>query len=68
MIEELDRAGLRGHGGAAYPTGAKLRAVAQAGGRPVIVVNGCEGEPTMNGRINLRGVERLPLTIPSSSR
>ena len=26
------------------------------------------GEPTMNGRINLRGVERLPLTIPSSSR
>jgi cytochrome P450 len=26
------------------------------------------GEPTMNGRINLRGVERLPLTILSSSR
>jgi NADH:ubiquinone oxidoreductase subunit F (NADH-binding) len=46
LIEELDRAGLRGHGGAAYPAGAKMRAVAQAGGRPVIVVNGCEGEPT----------------------
>jgi NADH:ubiquinone oxidoreductase subunit F (NADH-binding) len=46
LIEELYRAGLRGHGGAAYPTGAKLRAVAGAGSKPVVVVNGCEGEPT----------------------
>jgi NADH:ubiquinone oxidoreductase subunit F (NADH-binding) len=46
LIRELDKAGVRGHGGAAYPTAAKLRAVSQASGAPVVVVNGCEGEPT----------------------
>lgn len=40
---------LRGRGGAGFPFGHKLRAVAQAairrGVRPVVVVNGSEGEP-----------------------
>jgi len=45
LIEELDRAGLRGRGGAAFPTAAKLRAVASTRGRPVVVANAAEGEP-----------------------
>lgn len=46
LIVELDRAGLRGHGGAGFPTAMKMRIVAQVAGQPVVVVNGCEGEPT----------------------
>ncbi len=57
LIDRVEAAGLRGYGGAAFPTAAKLRAVAGAarpglsgrvpplGGRPVVVVNGAEGEP-----------------------
>jgi NADH:ubiquinone oxidoreductase subunit F (NADH-binding) len=50
LIEQVERAGLRGHGGAGFPTAAKLRAVVAAsrtplGGRPVVLVNGAEGEP-----------------------
>ncbi|HVA75180.1 MAG TPA: NADH-ubiquinone oxidoreductase-F iron-sulfur binding region domain-containing protein [Acidimicrobiales bacterium] len=44
LIEEIDRAGLRGRGGASFPTGKKLAAVA-AGNRPVVVANGTEAEP-----------------------
>ena len=44
LIDEVDRAGLRGRGGAAFPTAVKLRAV--AGRRQVVVVaNGAEREP-----------------------
>ena len=45
LIEAVDAAGLRGRGGAAFPTAIKMRAV--AGGRrpPLVVVNGSEGEP-----------------------
>ena len=42
---ELERAGIYGHGGAYFPTWVKLRAVATQGHRPVVVVNGAEGEP-----------------------
>lgn len=46
LIEQVDQAGLTGRGGAAFPTGRKLRSVAQAGGgRSVVVANGMESEP-----------------------
>ena len=41
----VERAGLIGRGGAGFPTATKLRAVARGRGRPVVVVNGAEGEP-----------------------
>ena len=44
LIAEVDRAGLRGRGGAAFPTAVKLAAVAR-GRQPVVVVNATEGEP-----------------------
>jgi NADH:ubiquinone oxidoreductase subunit F (NADH-binding) len=45
LIERIERAGLRGRGGAAFPTATKLRAVASARGRPIVVINAAEGEP-----------------------
>ena len=44
LIDEVERAGLRGRGGAGFPAAIKLAPVA-AGSRPVVVVNGTEGEP-----------------------
>lgn len=43
-IAEVERAGLSGRGGAGFPSGRKLAAVA-AGRNPVVVGNGTEGEP-----------------------
>jgi NADH:ubiquinone oxidoreductase subunit F (NADH-binding) len=45
MIEEIERSGLLGHGGAAFPVATKMRAVAGARGRAIVVVNATEGEP-----------------------
>ena len=45
LIDQLEHAGLRGRGGAAFSTATKMRAVAHARGRPIVVVNGAEGEP-----------------------
>ncbi|GGI07858.1 NADH-ubiquinone oxidoreductase-F iron-sulfur binding region domain-containing protein [Egicoccus halophilus] len=49
IIDEIDRAGLRGRGGAGFPTSRKWRGVmetaASAGGRLTLVANGAEGEP-----------------------
>src|SRR5579859_6648728 len=44
LIEAVRRAGLRGRGGAGFPTAVKMIAVAE-GRRPVVVANGTEGEP-----------------------
>ena len=44
LLDEIERSGLSGRGGAGFPTGWKLRAVA-AGRSPVVVANGTEGEP-----------------------
>lgn len=45
LAAEVTAAGLTGRGGAGYPTGAKIAAVATAGGRAAVVANGMEGEP-----------------------
>lgn len=45
LISELEAAGLRGRGGAAFPVAAKVRAVASRRRRPVVVINAAEGEP-----------------------
>lgn len=42
---ELERSGLRGRGGGAFPLSAKLASVRNSHGSPVLVVNGSEGEP-----------------------
>jgi NADH:ubiquinone oxidoreductase subunit F (NADH-binding) len=44
LIEEIEQSGLRGRGGAGFPTAIKLAAVVR-GRRPVVVVNATEGEP-----------------------
>ncbi len=45
LVAEIERSGLRGRGGAAFPVALKLAAVGARRGRRVVVVNGCEGEP-----------------------
>ncbi|HEX3826291.1 MAG TPA: NADH-ubiquinone oxidoreductase-F iron-sulfur binding region domain-containing protein [Sporichthyaceae bacterium] len=45
LIAEVEAAGLRGRGGAGFPTAVKLRAVDSGRGRAVVLANGCEGEP-----------------------
>jgi len=44
LIDEVEKAGLKGRGGAGFPTAKKLRAVAH-GRRSVVVANGTEREP-----------------------
>ncbi len=46
LIDTVARAGLRGRGGAGFPTAEKLAAVARGRGRSIVVANGCEGDPT----------------------
>lgn len=46
VIEEIQRSGLRGRGGAGFPTGLKWASCRSASGRPrFIVANGDEGDP-----------------------
>lgn len=45
LIEMVERSGLRGRGGASFPTAAKLRAVAAGKRQPIVLANGSEGEP-----------------------
>jgi NADH:ubiquinone oxidoreductase subunit F (NADH-binding) len=46
LLEALERSGLRGRGGAAFPVAAKWRSIANRDDGPAVVVaNGSEGEP-----------------------
>ncbi len=45
VVDEIARAGLVGHGGAAFPTARKLHAVRSQRRRAVVIANGTEGEP-----------------------
>jgi len=48
VVDEVEAAGLRGRGGAGFPTGVKWRTVAQFASAALpstVVVNGAEGEP-----------------------
>ncbi|MHB8620217.1 MAG: NADH-ubiquinone oxidoreductase-F iron-sulfur binding region domain-containing protein [Chloroflexota bacterium] len=48
LVSMLERSGLRGRGGAAFPLGTKWRSVAnqaRAAGRAEVLANGAEGEP-----------------------
>lgn len=62
LIDAVDASGLRGRGGAGFPTAVKLRAVARARGRKALVVNGTEGEPmSAKDRVLLQSVPHLVL-------
>ena len=62
LLSELDASGLTGRGGAAFPTGKKLRAVATRRRRPVVVVNAVEAEPLSGkDKLLLRHVPHLVL-------
>jgi NADH:ubiquinone oxidoreductase subunit F (NADH-binding) len=45
LIEQIELSGLRGRGGGGFPAGAKLRTVAGARGRAIVLINAAEGEP-----------------------
>ena len=55
LIDEIERSGLRGRGGASFPVAKKLQAVSARRGPTVVVANGTEGEPAS-------GKDRLLLT------
>lgn len=62
LIEEVERAGLRGRGGASFPAASKMRAVASARGKAIVVVNATEGEPaSMKDRLLLQSLPHLVL-------
>jgi NADH:ubiquinone oxidoreductase subunit F (NADH-binding) len=62
LIEEIARSGLRGHGGAGFPTATKLRAVADSRKRATVVVNAMEGEPaSLKDRTLMQALPHLVL-------
>jgi NADH:ubiquinone oxidoreductase subunit F (NADH-binding) len=68
LVELIEQAGLRGRGGAAFPTARKLRAVMAAAGRtplgkrPIVLANACEGEPaSAKDRLLLESLPHLVL-------
>jgi NADH:ubiquinone oxidoreductase subunit F (NADH-binding) len=62
IIKLVDSAGLRGHGGASFPTARKLRAVSSRRGQAIVVANGSEGEPaSKKDRALLREAPHLVL-------
>ncbi len=62
IIESVRAAGLRGHGGAAFPTAIKMGSVASRRGTKILLVNATEGEPaSKKDRALLREVPHLVL-------
>jgi NADH:ubiquinone oxidoreductase subunit F (NADH-binding) len=62
VLAAVEASGLQGRGGAGFPAGAKLRAVASRRGRPVILANGVEGEPVSGkDKVLLRYLPHLVL-------
>jgi NADH:ubiquinone oxidoreductase subunit F (NADH-binding) len=62
VIDLVEAAGLRGRGGASFPTAIKLRAVRKARGRAIVVANGCESEPlSLKDALLLRELPHLVL-------
>ena len=62
LVELVESAGLRGHGGASFPVALKLRAVASRRGRKIVLANGAEGEPaSKKDRVLLRELPHLVL-------
>jgi NADH:ubiquinone oxidoreductase subunit F (NADH-binding) len=46
LVDQIEQAGLGGRGGASFPMARKMRTVAAGKGKPIVVVNATEGEPT----------------------
>lgn len=62
IIDLVEQAGLRGHGGASFPAATKMRAVASRRKPKVVLANGAEGEPaSRKDRVLLREVPHLVL-------
>jgi NADH:ubiquinone oxidoreductase subunit F (NADH-binding) len=62
VIEEVERSGLRGRGGAGFPTGVKWKYTAPLQGEKYILCNADEGEPgTFKDRIIMEGDPHLLL-------
>jgi NADH:ubiquinone oxidoreductase subunit F (NADH-binding) len=45
LLAHMKRSGLRGRGGGSFPLATKMQAVRRSRGTPILLVNGCEGEP-----------------------
>jgi NADH:ubiquinone oxidoreductase subunit F (NADH-binding) len=45
LATSVEQSGVRGRGGGGFPLAIKLAAVRRARGTPILIVNGCEGEP-----------------------
>jgi NADH:ubiquinone oxidoreductase subunit F (NADH-binding) len=45
LLAHVKRSGLRGRGGGSFPLATKMQAVRRSRGTPILLVNGCEGEP-----------------------
>ena len=59
ILAAVENSGLRGHGGAAFPAGRKMRAVAARRKPKILVANGTEGEPASKKDRVLLGPEGM---------